>query len=121
MRFLVDSCISKFVTESLRAQQHNVIWVPETGYDPGDEILMQQAYEENRILITAEKDFGDLVFVYNKPHTTIIRLVATPPKKQMNLLETILENYSRELQENVLITASLSRIRIKYPSDEENH
>jgi len=83
--------------------------------DPGDDAILQQAYEEQRILLTADKDFGELIFVYNRPHSTIIRLVDIPPRKQVILLDKILEKYSREVPQNVLITADLSRIRIKYP------
>ena len=117
-RFLVDSCSSKFVVEALRNQQPDVVWIPESEMDPGDGVILQRANTEDRILITADKDFGDLVFVYNKPHPTIIRLVDIPPKRQMQLLTHILQNYSEEMSKRVLITANSSRVRIKYPDDE---
>ncbi|MCL5267406.1 MAG: DUF5615 family PIN-like protein [Bacteroidetes bacterium] len=48
-------------------------WIPEEGKDPGDVVILQRAYEEDRILVTADKDFGDLVFVFEHPHPAIIR------------------------------------------------
>ena len=40
-----------------------------------DEALLALAYEEHRVLITEDKDFGELVFLHGRPHPCIIRLV----------------------------------------------
>ncbi|WP_407079617.1 DUF5615 family PIN-like protein [Candidatus Hakubella thermalkaliphila] len=44
--------------------------------------MLEQAAKERRILVTADKDFGDLVFVFRKPHPTIVRLVEIPARMQ---------------------------------------
>ena len=66
MRFLLDSCISFFAVKDLRENEFKVIWVPETGKDPGDEVIIKKAYIEKLVLVTADKDFGELVFLTKK-------------------------------------------------------
>jgi len=55
MKFLVDSCISKFTVDTLRNEKYEVYWIPEHGEDPGDLAIIRKAYAENYILVTAEK------------------------------------------------------------------
>ena len=46
----------------------------ELGPDPGDRALLERAVSENRILITMDKDFGELIHLHGRPHTGLIRL-----------------------------------------------
>ncbi len=57
MRVLVDACISKFAVDALREVNHDVVWMPEEGLDPGDSEILNRAFHDDRILITADKDF----------------------------------------------------------------
>lgn len=50
MKFLLDSCISFFAVKALREEKFEVIWIPETGKDPGDEVIIKKAYLENLVL-----------------------------------------------------------------------
>jgi predicted nuclease of predicted toxin-antitoxin system len=43
--------------------------------DKGDIAILQQAYDEGRILVTLDKDFGELVIMQQLPHAGLIRLV----------------------------------------------
>jgi predicted nuclease of predicted toxin-antitoxin system len=57
--FLVDSCIAVFAVNALREAGHTVERVPESGADPGDEVIIQKAFDQSLVLVTADKDFGD--------------------------------------------------------------
>lgn len=50
--------------------------------DPGDEEILRLALTEKRILVTLDKDFGELAIVKGMPHCGIIRLVNISAKKQ---------------------------------------
>ena len=63
MKFLVDSCISGFAVKDLRNAGFDVLWIPESGKDPGDEEIIKRAFEEDFVLITADKDFKENVFI----------------------------------------------------------
>ncbi len=74
MKLLLDTCVWGPASEELRSAGH-VVWAGEWREDPGDEEVMEQAYLESRILVTLDKDFGELAVVYSQPHAGIIRLV----------------------------------------------
>jgi predicted nuclease of predicted toxin-antitoxin system len=56
MKFLLDSCISSFAVKDLRENGFDVIWIPETGKDPGDDVIIKKAYTENLVLVTADNN-----------------------------------------------------------------
>ncbi len=113
MRFLVDSCVSSFAVKDLREAGFEVLWIPEKGYDPGDKEIIQKAFSENYILITADKDFGDLVFAFNMPCPTIIRLVNIPAKEQGKILLKALNKYHADINKKAIITIEKFRVRVK--------
>jgi predicted nuclease of predicted toxin-antitoxin system len=119
MRFILDSCISRFAVQDLRAGGFDVIWIPESGEDPGDEAIIRQAFEEDLILVTADKDFGELVFVFNEPHPTIIRLVDIRPKEQGDILLRLVSSHKDDLERKALITVDRTRIRVRFAEEPE--
>ena len=57
MRFIVDRCAGRRVTEWLRDNGHDALDASALGPDPGDRALLELAESENRILVTIDKDF----------------------------------------------------------------
>ncbi len=47
-----------------------------------DDLLGQITYNDSRVLVTLDKDFGELAVRYDLPHSGILRLVATPVVEQ---------------------------------------
>lgn len=115
MQFLLDSCISSFAVKDLKEAAHDVIWVAELKSDPGDEAILKKAFDEKRILVTADKDFGELVFVFSKPHPSIVRLVEIPAKSQGRVLLQLIKTHRGDLERQALITVERYRIRIRLP------
>ena len=115
MKFLLDSCISGYAAKDLRNAGFDVLWVPEIGKDPGDEEIIKKAFEENRVLVTADKDFGELVFLFNKPHSTIIRLVDIPARKQGKTILRLIETHKPDIEGKALITVESFRVRVRTP------
>jgi hypothetical protein len=50
---------------SERSAGHDVVWAGEWHEDPGDEEILERAHVEGRILVTLDKDFGELAIVYH--------------------------------------------------------
>jgi predicted nuclease of predicted toxin-antitoxin system len=67
MRFLVDECIGPAVAEWLRNQNHEVFSVFEESRGMDDDDIIQKAREEDWILITNDKDFGEKVYRDGRP------------------------------------------------------
>lgn len=117
MKFLLDSCISFFAVKDLRAKEYEVVWIPETGKDPGDEAILKKAEREGLILVTADKDFGELVFLKKMVCPTIIRLVDIPAKFQGEILLQLIKSYKKEIETGALLTVDKFRVRIRHMFD----
>ena len=101
----------------LSAAGHDVIWVGSLSKDPGDEAILSSAYNEKRILITLDKDFGELAVVRGLPHSGILRLVNISAKLQAKISNHVPSLHGSELEAGALITAESDRLRIRPPQD----
>jgi predicted nuclease of predicted toxin-antitoxin system len=61
MRFLADENIHGDLVGWLRSRGHDVSYAAETLAAEPDPVVLRRAREESRILVTDDKDFGDLV------------------------------------------------------------
>ena len=113
MKVLLDSCVWGGAKSSLLKAGHKVIWAGDWSEDPGDAEILAKAHSEGRVLITPDKDFGELAIMRESPHSGIIRLVNIPARKQGSLAALLLERYERELQSAAILTATESRVRIR--------
>ena len=119
MKLLLDTCISPRTLKALEAAGHDAVWTGNWPADPGDEVILDTAYKESRILITLDKDFGELAVVFGKPHCGIVRLVDIRPELQTHACETVLERYSDVLAAGAIVTVGPNGTRLRPP--EEDH
>ncbi len=61
MRFLADENVSRLVVEHLRTAGHDVTRIGELGLGASDDAVIAAAWREDRILITEDRDFGEMV------------------------------------------------------------
>jgi len=115
MRFLIDSCVWRPVVDQLRAAGHDVDAVHEWAGDPGDDAILECAAEERRVLVTLDKDFGELVFVMGAEHEGIVRLVDVRARDQGQALLDVVARYREELERRALVVVSPNRVRIRMP------
>jgi predicted nuclease of predicted toxin-antitoxin system len=113
MRILLDTCVWGGASKDLRHAGHDVVWVGEEPVDPGDEEILEQAHLEGRILVTLDKDFGELAIVHRKRHCGIIRLVNLKAEDQAAICLRILGLYGDELQNGAIVTAEPGRLRVR--------
>ena len=62
MNFLIDENIPYDAVAALREKGHDVVWIREVARGSADKEVLARAEEEKRILITLDKDFGELAF-----------------------------------------------------------
>jgi len=94
-------------------QRHDVSSVYGDYRGESDTFVMDKAQFEERILITNDKDFGEMVFRHKRPHSGVIllRLANEQPMKTIAALRGLLEQYSDQLAENfVVVTETAVRI-----------
>jgi predicted nuclease of predicted toxin-antitoxin system len=113
MKVLLDSCVWNGAKKVLEASEHDTRWVGDLTEDPGDAAILATAYQEQRILVTLDKDFGELAIVYDKPHCGIIRLVGHSARRQGPVCAEVLQKYEHELQNAAIITVEPGRVRIR--------
>lgn len=72
MKLVADEGIEKSIVERLRRDGHNVIYVAELAPGLSDEAVLVLASGEKALLLTADKDFGDLVFRQGKASAGVL-------------------------------------------------
>ena len=115
MKLLLDTCVWGGAATELRSAGHDVVWSGEWEHDPGDEVILAKAHAERRILVTLDKDFGELVIVLRQPHSGIVRLVNFPARRQAEVCLRILNAHGAELAAGAMVTAERSRLRVRAP------
>jgi predicted nuclease of predicted toxin-antitoxin system len=68
MRFLVDECTGPGVAAWLTANGHDVFSAYDQSPGAGDSGLLARAVAEERIVVTNDRDFGDMIFREGRPH-----------------------------------------------------
>ncbi len=114
MRFLLDQS----------ADARLVAWLTERGHDavrigrdhpPGlpDEEVLAIAKREGRILITDDRDFGELVFRHRQPHAGVIylRLASYSFALTTARLNDVLTNHASRLDRFLVVTPASVRER----------
>ena len=116
MKILLDTCVWGGGGEILEAAGHDVVWAGAWDIDPGDDEILARAYREGRVLVTLDKDFGELAIVHGQPHAGIVRLVNWSAHQQASICLTVLIRYGAELQAGAIVTAEPGRVRVR-PAD----
>ena len=97
MKLLLDSCVWGGARGTLEAEGHEVSAASDWDEDPGDEQILERAHREERILLTLDKDFGELAVLRGKPHSGILRLVDISARSQASVSLHVLKHYGDEL------------------------
>ena len=97
----------------LAGLDHDVLSASETAPRATDSALLALAYDEDRVLITEDKDFGELVFVHRLPHPCIIRFVDMQVAEKVAAMRELLEHHGDSMHEGALIVVTRSRVRIR--------
>ncbi|HEX9838922.1 MAG TPA: DUF5615 family PIN-like protein [Anaerolineales bacterium] len=90
LRFLADESCDFGVVQALRAEGYDVIALTEITSRTTDSEVIAQAYSEKRILLTEDKDFGQLVFASQADSAGVI-LIRYPGNARKSLQEAIIK------------------------------
>jgi predicted nuclease of predicted toxin-antitoxin system len=87
------------VVDRLRNDGHDVLYVAELSPSIPDEEVLQQANAQGALLITADKDFGELVFRQGRVHSgvVLIRLAGLSNSTKAELVAEVCRDRAREL------------------------
>ena len=113
MRFIVDECTGPAVAKWLSENGNNVFSVYDEDRGLSDINILHKANHENRIVITNDKDFGELVYKLGLPHkgAILLRLDDETAKSKIACLEILLTGFPEQL-ENSFVVVTEKSIRI---------
>lgn len=115
MRFLVDECTGPGVARWLKENGHDVFSVYDQARGEEDRSLIDIANREERVLITNDKDFGELVYRERAVHAgaILLRLENERRANKIDVLQRVLENYETRLARRFVV-ATEERIRVSW-------
>ncbi len=114
MNFLADESKDRQIVDALRNEGFNIGYVAEIEPSISDDAVLNPANKERALLITADKDFGELVFRLRRlsAGVILIRLAGLSPIKKTEIVTSIIKKHSNELIESFsVITPTGIRIR----------
>ncbi len=120
MRFLTDESCDFAVIHALRANGHDVIAVSEATPRAEDSEVIRLAVREKRILLTEDKDFGQLVFAHGQKTIGVIFL-RFPTSARRQILKDVLRLVKQqgERLEGSFVTVQPGRVRISHAPEED--
>lgn len=119
MRFVVDECSDVRLHEYLASLGHDSEFFGFLGPGTPDESVLAYSVRTNRVLITADKDFGELIFRDKHPHCGVIFLRPSTMSVAGKLASLLLalEVYGEHLADRFIVTDEESH-RANPPLDE---
>jgi predicted nuclease of predicted toxin-antitoxin system len=99
VRWLADECVAAPLVASLRSVGQDVVYVAEAAASLGDSDVIALAMRENRVLLTEDKDFGDLVFRrgFSVPGVVLMRIYPDNVELKTARLTAAINRYGDEL------------------------
>ena len=114
MRFLADEGVDRSIVNGLWLLNFDVYYVIDEIRSLYYEVLLQIAFDEKRILITKDKDFGELVYRLNKAHlgVTLLRLEGHASQERADNVCPLIFKYRDQLYNAfTVIQKGIVRIR----------
>lgn len=116
MKFLCDMGVSITVSKWLKSNSFDAIHLLDENFQRlSDDLIFEKAKQEDRIILTFDLDFGEILSRLKAEHSSVIifRLENQTPINVIKHMEVILTNYSTQLMEGVVLLITEKKYRIR--------
>jgi predicted nuclease of predicted toxin-antitoxin system len=117
MKFLVDNALSPVMAEGLRRAGHDAIHVRDYRLQESeDEVIFDRAAREERIIVSADTDFGTLLALRREKTPSVIllrRMVPRRPESQVSFLLSNLNEIAESLERGAVVVIEETRLRVR--------
>ena len=114
MRVIVNENITRTVIQELRRRGHDELSVKESMRGADDQAILHRAEDEQRLVVTQDKDFGELAFRYRLPATcgiVLFRLSGDDPVSDNQRVVKVLDSRSDWMGKFSVVSADRIRMR----------
>lgn len=114
MNFLADESVDRQVVDRLRQDGHPTSSVAEMEPGISDDKVLARSHQEQAVLLTADKDFGELVYRQKRVlhGVVLVRRASLSPERKAEITAAVIREHGNELiHAFTVITAGAVRIR----------
>lgn len=113
MKFLIDVNVSRSLGNQLIEKDYDVAFVGEVDPRMADEKILEWAVREQKIIITTDNDFEQMIWQQQKSHCGILRLENLPRKEREVLFGYALKSHGKDLQAGKIVIALQNKFQIR--------
>ena len=117
MKFLIDNALSPALADLLQQAGHDATHVRSIGLQYADDVaIFDHAAAEQRILVSADADFGTLLAAHSSRQPSVIQFRGEGSRKPDALARTVLANLPQlvdALENGSIVTFEPARVRVR--------
>ena len=113
MKFLIDVNASRTLGNLLQEMGHDVVYVSDTNAEMIDEHILELAVASERIIVTTDNDFEQMIWQQRKRHCGILRWENLPREARKVLLIDALKLHGKDLLNGRIVIAMKNKFRIR--------
>ena len=114
LNFLADENLDKQIVDRLRQDGHFVWYVAEMERGISDDVVLDLANQEGALLLTSDKDFGELVFRLRRiaSGVVLIRLSGLSTISKADIITSVINEHNNELL-GAFTVITMTSVRIR--------
>jgi predicted nuclease of predicted toxin-antitoxin system len=115
LSIVADECIDKEIVDALRNEGLQVFYVAEIAPSSSDAEVLEMATKTGALLLTSDKDFGELVFRQRRLHSGVllIRLSGVVAQLKARTVIVAVQEHTEELLGSFSVL-EIGRLRIRH-------